>query len=59
MGRFLFLRSTRHLGSLSRISHFPSFDRLLIWQAISRKLTFISHDKACAAYKKHGLKVIW
>jgi PIN domain nuclease of toxin-antitoxin system len=44
---------------LPRLEHKDPFDRLLIWQAISRKLTFISQDKACAAYKKHGLKVIW
>lgn len=44
---------------LPRLEHKDPFDRLLIWQAISRKLTFISHDNACAAYKKHGLKVIW
>lgn len=44
---------------LPRLEHKDPFDRLLIWQAISRKLTFISQDKACSAYKKHGLKVIW
>ncbi|GAM09786.1 PIN domain protein [Geobacter sp. OR-1] len=44
---------------LPRLEHKDPFDCLLIWQAISRKLTFISQDKACAAYKKQGLKVIW
>ena len=44
---------------LPRLEDKDPFDRLLIWQAISRKLTFISQDKACAVYKKHGLKVIW
>lgn len=44
---------------LPRLEHKDPFDRLLIWQAISGKLTFISQDKACAAYKKQGLKVIW
>jgi PIN domain nuclease of toxin-antitoxin system len=44
---------------LPRLEHRDPFDRLLIWQAISRKLTFISQDKACAAYKKQGLKVVW
>jgi PIN domain nuclease of toxin-antitoxin system len=44
---------------LPRLEHKDPFDRLLILQAISRKLTFISQDKACAAYKKQGLKVIW
>lgn len=44
---------------LPRLEHKDPFDRLLIWQAISGKLTFISHDRACNAYKEHGLKVIW
>jgi len=35
------------------------FDRLIIWQSISRKLTPISQDRAFADYKKLGLKVIW
>ena len=26
---------------------------------LSRKLTFISQDRACAAYLKQGLKVVW
>lgn len=44
---------------LPRLEHKDPFDRLLIWQAISRKLTFISQDQACVAYKKLGLKLIW
>ena len=44
---------------LPRLGHKDLFDRLLIWQAISWKLTFITQDKACAAYKKQGLKMIW
>lgn len=44
---------------LPRMEHSDPFDRLLIWQAISRKLTFITKDKACSAYKKQGLKVVW
>lgn len=44
---------------LPRLEHRDPFDRLLIWQAISRKLTFISQDRACAVYRKLGLKVVW
>ena len=45
--------------NLARLEHKDPFDRLLIWQAISHKLVFVSQDKACAAYRKQGLKVVW
>jgi PIN domain nuclease of toxin-antitoxin system len=44
---------------LPRMEHKDPFDRLIIWQAISHKLTLISFDTAFDAYKKLGLKVIW
>lgn len=44
---------------LPRFKHKDPFDRLLIWQALSHKLQFVSQDKACAAYRKQGLKVVW
>jgi len=44
---------------LPHMEHKDPFDRLIIWQAISHKLTLISHDTAFDAYKKLGLKVIW
>lgn len=44
---------------LPRMEHKDPFDRLIIWQSISRKLTLISQDRAFADYKKLGLKVIW
>jgi PIN domain nuclease of toxin-antitoxin system len=44
---------------LPRMEHKDPFDRLIIWQAISRKLPLISQDSAFAAYRKLGLKVIW
>jgi PIN domain nuclease of toxin-antitoxin system len=44
---------------LPRLPHKDPFDRMLIWQAISRKLTLVSGDKAFAAYRENGLKVIW
>ena len=44
---------------LPRMEHKDPFDRLIIWQAISHKLTLISQDSAFAAYRKLGLKVLW
>jgi PIN domain nuclease of toxin-antitoxin system len=44
---------------LPRMEHKDPFDRLIIWQTISRKLALISQDRAFADYKKLGLKVIW
>jgi PIN domain nuclease of toxin-antitoxin system len=44
---------------LPRMEHKDPFDRLIIWQAISRKLTLISQDRAFVPYKKLGLKVLW
>ena len=44
---------------LPRMGHKDPFDRLIIWQAISRKLTLISHDSVFASYRKLGLKVLW
>lgn len=44
---------------LPRMEHKDPFDRLIIWQAISRKLTLASRDRSLDDYKKLGLKVIW
>lgn len=44
---------------LPRMEHKDPFDRLIIWQAISQRLTLISKDRSFAAYKKLGLKVLW
>lgn len=44
---------------LPRMEHKDPFDRLIIWQAISRKLALISQDSAFGEYQKLGLKVIW
>ena len=44
---------------LPRMQHKDPFDRLIIWQSISRRLTLISQDRAFTDYKKLGLKVIW
>ena len=45
--------------TLPKLEHKDPFDRLLIWQAISRKLSFVSQDKACSKYHTFGLKVVW
>jgi len=44
---------------LPRMGHKDPFDRLIIWQAISRKLHLISQDRAFVDYQKLGLKILW
>jgi PIN domain nuclease of toxin-antitoxin system len=39
--------------------HRDPFDRMLIWQCINRKYTFISKDSEMKKYKISGLKTIW
>lgn len=46
-------------GNLAEDTHFDPFDRMLIWQAISRKLTLISSDVAFTRFRKNGLKLLW
>lgn len=45
--------------SLTEDTHFDPFDRMLIWQAISRKLTLISGDREFEQFKPDGLKLLW
>jgi len=40
-------------------NHKDPFDRMLIWQAITRNMTMISKDESFEQYKKDGLKLIW
>jgi len=40
-------------------NHKDPFDRMLIWQAITKNLTLISKDELFEQYKKDGLKLIW
>jgi PIN domain nuclease of toxin-antitoxin system len=40
-------------------NHKDPFDRMLIWQAITKNMTMISKDKLFEQYKKDGLKLIW
>lgn len=44
---------------LPRVEHRDPFDRLIIWQAINRKLTLVSRDAKFAPYLDMGLKVVW
>lgn len=46
-------------GSLAENTHFDPFDRMLIWQAISRDLTLVSRDAELKRFKKDGLKLFW
>ena len=44
---------------LAEDTHFDPFDRMLVWQAISRNLTLISGDSQFKNFKKDGLKLLW
>lgn len=46
-------------GDLTEPAHNDPFDRMLIWQAISRKLTLVSGDPEFKKFKKDGLKLLW
>jgi len=39
-------------------NHKDPFDRMLIWQAITKKFAMISSDKLFEQYKEDGLKLI-
>lgn len=45
--------------SLTENTHFDPFDRMLIRQAISRKLTLISKDSEFHRFVPDGLKLLW
>jgi len=44
---------------LPRLKHKDPFDRLIIWQAINRKIILISKDKPVKEYQKFGLEILW
>lgn len=46
-------------SNLLENTHFDPFDRMLIWQAISRKMTLVSGDTGFKKFKAHGLKLLW
>ena len=39
--------------------HKDPFDRMLIWQAITKNMVMISKDELFEQYKKDGLKLVW
>ena len=44
---------------LPKLAHKDPFDRLIIWQAIERKMVLISKDRSFGDYMKCGLKTYW
>jgi len=44
---------------LPRLSHKDPFDRIIIWQAIQRKMVLVSKDLDFKAYRKFGLRTFW
>ena len=44
---------------LPRLSHKDPFDRIIIWQAIQRKMSLVSKDGDFKAYRKFGLRTFW
>lgn len=46
-------------SDLSEQTHTDPFDRLLIWQAITRDLTMVSADAEFQLFKQDGLKLLW
>ncbi len=43
---------------LPRLTHKDPFDRMIIWQAISKKMTLISVDGSFGEYEMSGLKLL-
>jgi PIN domain nuclease of toxin-antitoxin system len=44
---------------LKETEHGDPFDRMLAWQAITRKLTLVSGDKEFKRFEKEGLRLFW
>lgn len=44
---------------LPRKRHKDPFDRMVAWQAISKKMTLISRDREFKQYKQFGLHLVW
>ena len=49
--------STFH--KLPRLTHKDPFDRIIIWQAIQRKMILVSKDRNFKTYHKSGLRTFW
>ena len=46
-------------SDLAEATHNDPFDRLLIWQAITRDLTIVSGDPEFELFRQDGLKLLW
>jgi len=46
-------------GKLKEPLHKDPFDRMLIWQAISRNFVLLSKDKEFDKFKNEGLRLLW
>lgn len=44
---------------LRELTHIDPFDRMLIWQAIQRKMVLVSGDPEFSKFKKAGLRLLW
>jgi PIN domain nuclease of toxin-antitoxin system len=44
---------------LPKHAHKDPFDRMLIWQCLQRRWTFVSRDGALADYSAQGLTTLW
>ena len=44
---------------LKESAHTDPFDRMLVWQSISRNLTLVSKDREFASFIPHGLSLLW
>ena len=44
---------------LKEQTHNDPFDRILIWQSISRNMTILSNDQKFYKFVPYGLKLIW
>jgi PIN domain nuclease of toxin-antitoxin system len=44
---------------LPRLSHKDPFDRIIIWQAIQRKMSLVSKDRDFKTYRQFGLRTFW
>ncbi|CAN5371857.1 type II toxin-antitoxin system VapC family toxin [soil metagenome] len=52
-------KETSTMGQLAENTHFDPFDRMLIWQAISRKMILVSGDPEFSRFVPDGLKLLW
>ena len=46
-------------GNLKEPTHKDPFDRMLIWQAIQRKMILISKDHELNKFEEYGLRLLW